>query len=196
MITLFFRGQDLQENPAHPESAVTAAVSPSALDTLQWCLFWRIWRGFHPTCYKISSASAGTHRVVRNKTCKSLQWWICFGENINTFSFLCQLFYANFLKTEMVQAIQIILGGRETQINSLAPGKFEWNFRFIIFKFILVTDGWNISCEIALIWMSMDLTDDKSTLVQVMAWCRQATSHYLSQCWPRSMTLCGVTRPQ
>ena len=27
---------------------------------------------------------------------------------------------------------------------------------------------------------------DKSTLVQVMAWCRQATCHYLSQCWTRS----------
>ena len=59
-----------------------------------------------------------------------------------------------------------------------------------------MTDGWGISCEIVLIWMSMDLTDDKSTLVQVMAWCRQATSHYLSQCWPRSMTPCGITRPQ
>ena len=44
--------------------------------------------------------------------------------------------------------------------------------------------------------MSLDLTDDKSTLVQVMAWCRQATSHYLSQCWPRSMSQYGVTRPQ
>ena len=29
-----------------------------------------------------------------------------------------------------------------------------------------------------------------------MAWCRQATSHYLSQCWPRSMSPNGVTRPQ
>ena len=27
---------------------------------------------------------------------------------------------------------------------------------------ILVIDGWGISCEIALIWMSLDLTDDKS----------------------------------
>ena len=44
--------------------------------------------------------------------------------------------------------------------------------------------------------MPLDLTDDKSTLVQVMAWCRQATSHYLSQCWPRSMSPNGVTRPQ
>ena len=33
--------------------------------------------------------------------------------------------------------------------------------------------------------MSLDLTDDKSTLGQVMAWCRQATSHCLNQCWPK-----------
>ena len=29
-----------------------------------------------------------------------------------------------------------------------------------------------------------------------MAWCCQATSHYLSQCWPRFMLPYGVTRPQ
>ena len=29
-----------------------------------------------------------------------------------------------------------------------------------------------------------------------MAWCCQATSHYLNQCWPRSPTPYGVTRPQ
>ena len=57
-------------------------------------------------------------------------------------------------------------------------------------------DGWGISCEIALILMSLDFIDDQSTLVQVMAWCRQATSHYLSQWWPRSMLPYGVTRPQ
>ena len=44
--------------------------------------------------------------------------------------------------------------------------------------------------------MPQDLTDDKSTLVQVMAWCRQATSHYMKQCWLRSPTPYGVTRPQ
>ena len=44
--------------------------------------------------------------------------------------------------------------------------------------------------------MPQDLTDDKSTLVQVMAWCRQATSHYLNQCWPISPTPYVVTRPQ
>ena len=81
-------------------------------------------------------------------------------------------------------------------LNSLASGKFEWNFRHVIFKQILMIDGWCISCEIALIWMTLDFTYDQSTLVQVMAWCRQATSHYLSQCWPRSMPPNGVTRSQ
>ena len=63
---------------------------------------------------------------------------------------------------------------------------------------ILVNGSWGISFESALRWMLLDLklTDDKSILVQVMAWCRQATSHYLSQCWPRSMSQYGVTRPQ
>ena len=57
-------------------------------------------------------------------------------------------------------------------------------------------DGWGISCEIALLWISLDFADDQSTLVQVMAWCHQATSHYLSQGWPRSLSPYGVTRPQ
>ena len=83
----------------------------------------------------------------------------------------------------------------DTMIKSLAPGRFQWNLRKIISKLILGTDGCHISSEIALRWTSLDLSDDKSTLVEVMAWCRQATSHYLSQCWPSSMSPYGVTRP-
>ena len=44
--------------------------------------------------------------------------------------------------------------------------------------------------------MPQDLTDDKSTVVQVMAWCCQATSHYLCQCWLSSLLPYGVARPQ
>ena len=44
--------------------------------------------------------------------------------------------------------------------------------------------------------MSMDFTDDKLTLIMVMAWCVVAPSHYLSQCWPRSMLWYAITRPQ
>ena len=79
--------------------------------------------------------------------------------------------------------------------NSLTPAIFQFNFRKVIFKLTLVNGGWGISYEVALRWMPLDLTD-KSTLVQVMAWCRQATSHYLSQCRSRSMSPNGVNRPQ
>ena len=63
-------------------------------------------------------------------------------------------------------------------VNSLASGEFEWNFRYVIFKHIFVIDGWGFSCEIALIchW-----TDDQSTLVQIMACCRQMR-HLLWNC--------------
>ena len=80
---------------------------------------------------------------------------------------------------------------------------FAWSYhevfgkrRYLVFQRISVIDGWGISCEISLRWMSLHLTDDKSTLVQVMAWCHQATSHYLSQWWPRSLSPNGITRPQ
>ena len=42
---------------------------------------------------------------------------------------------------------------------------------------ILEIGGWGICCEIALIWISLYPTDDKSTLVQVMTGCPRAASH-------------------
>ena len=50
--------------------------------------------------------------------------------------------------------------------------------------------------EISLVWMLLDHTNDKSTLVQVIAWGRQEASHYLSQGWPSFMQPCAGTRPQ
>ena len=43
--------------------------------------------------------------------------------------------------------------------------------------------------------MPLDLTDDKSTLAQIMACRRQATGHYLRQCWPSPILLYGITGP-
>ena len=93
------------------------------------------------------------------------------------------------------QWVKITAASPSEWVNSLSTGRSDWNFRWIIFKLILVIDG-RISCEIILRWISPDVIDDKSTLVQVMAWCCQATSHYLSQCWRRSMSTCFITRPQ
>ena len=80
-------------------------------------------------------------------------------------------------------------------INSLWPERFQWNFRRVLSKPITVVDGWDSSCEIAYRRISLDLTDNKSILVQVMACCRQATSHYLNQCWHSFLWPNGVTRP-
>ena len=71
-----------------------------------------------------------------------------------------------------------------TGFNSLAPGRFEWNFRQVIFKLILVIDVCGISCEIAQLSLDLLMTG------------HQATRHYLSQCWPTTMSPHGITRPQ
>ena len=57
------------------------------------------------------------------------------------------------------------------------------NFLFIVDVFLLR-------------YMPQTPINGKSTLVQLMAWCHQATNHFLSQCWPRSMSPYGITRPQ
>ena len=66
----------------------------------------------------------------------------------------------------------------------------------VLFRLIWQVDILSNSCETGLRWVWQNPTDDKSTLAQVTAWCPQATSHYLSHCWPRSMSPYDVTRSQ
>ena len=84
----------------------------------------------------------------------------------------------------------------QTTINSLVPGRSQCDLKTVIFNLALLIGIFKSSYDNVLRWMPQDLTDDKSTLVQVMAWCRQTTSHYLNQCWPWSLTPYGITRPQ
>ena len=65
----------------------------------------------------------------------------------------------------------------------------------VIFKLILVIDDLGFSGKSALRWTLFDLAGNKSILTRVMVWCRQATSYYLSQCWPSPMSPYGSTRP-
>ena len=67
----------------------------------------------------------------------------------------------------------------------------------VIFVQILMTDGWRTCYEIAPRQNRLNLTDDKSTLVQVIAWCLQAINHHPSQWWPRcKLHRYGTDRPQ
>ena len=79
---------------------------------------------------------------------------------------------------------------------TLAPGRSECDCKNGIFNLVLLIGIFRSSHDNALRWMPQDLTDDKSILVQVMAWCCQATSHYLSQCWLSFFPPYAVTRPQ
>ena len=45
-------------------------------------------------------------------------------------------------------------------------------------------------------WMPWNLTDDKSTLVLSVVWCRHAANHCLSRRWSRSLLPYGVIKPQ
>ena len=81
-------------------------------------------------------------------------------------------------------------------VNSLVPEGCANDFKMLIFQLIIQNVNLVNRCEVSLRCMPQNLTDDKSTLVQVMAWCRQATSHHLNQCWPKYMSPYGVTRPQ
>ena len=71
-------------------------------------------------------------------------------------------------------------------------GRFSGKLEKVIFKFISGIYIWNITREIASWWMAQDLLD-QSRVVQAMAWCRQASSLFLGQWWPKSMSPYGVS---
>ena len=81
-------------------------------------------------------------------------------------------------------------------LKSLVTGRCGSNFKIVIFEDILHIKLLCSAREIALMWMPQTIFDDKSTLIQIMAWSRQPTSHNLSQCWPRSISPYGITKPQ
>ena len=57
------------------------------------------------------------------------------------------------------------------KVNSLAPGRSECDSKNVIFNLVLLIGIFRSAHDNALRLMSQDLTGDRSTLVQVMAWC-------------------------
>ena len=75
------------------------------------------------------------------------------------------------------------------------PQRSLCNFKNAIFQ-SWFTDFIIRSYDNALRCVLLYLSDGKSTVVQVMAWCSLATSHYLDQCVPRSVSPYDTIRPQ
>ena len=127
-------------------------------------------------------------------------WQMCIWKqrvsNIQTRFVLNLLLYPNVEVLLGTGASKAVVKHRMMIDNSLIPGRPRCHFKTAIFNLLLLSGIFTSSKDNALRWVPWDLADDRSTLVQVMAWCRQATSHYLSQCWPRSMSPYDVTRPQ
>ena len=70
--------------------------------------------------------------------------------------------------------------------NSFAPARCGNNVWNVISEPMLRIKFMSTSREITPRWMPRNTFDDKSTLIQGMAWCRRA-SYWQRQCWPRSM---------
>ena len=75
-----------------------------------------------------------------------------------------------------------------------SPVDFDDILKDTISNLVLLTDIFKAPGDNALGLMPQNLTGDKSTLVQVMLWCHQATRHHLNQYWQSSLskgtTLC------
>ena len=65
--------------------------------------------------------------------------------------------------------------------NPLSPGVSWCNLKKNVIFILVLLIGIFRSYDNTLGWMPWKFTDYKSTLVQVMAWFHQATSHYFSQ---------------
>ena len=78
-------------------------------------------------------------------------------------------------------------------LNSAPPGHFGGKIADGVFKCILFNENDWTSIKISLNFVPKGPFHNESALVQVMAWRRQATSHYLDRCWPSSPTyICGT----
>ena len=120
------------------------------------------------------------HLVLRSL---QVQWWLKLGSKMESLCFNL----GNFA---------------QEQLNSLARGRCESIFRSTWYIYIYAVTNFSLSLMAGWIlwnrpiWMLLDLIYNKSTSPYEMVWCRHPTNHYLSQCWPRSMSLYAVTTPQ
>ena len=123
-------------------------------------------------------------------------WSLLVNSSILSFKRFCEcnvaLFLAIYSNTTHPFYLRNLINA--TIVNSLVPVRCGSNFKRIIF--IKQNGNFGVCCEIVFWWILQNLTNEKSTLVYVMKWCRQVPSHYLSQCWLGYMSLYATTRPQ
>ena len=73
----------------------------------------------------------------------------------------------------------------ESRINTRGSG---WKCESVVSEYVSQIVPMSSSCEIAMRQMPQNILDDKSTIVQVLAFCCQTTNRRLSQYWASSMS--------
>ena len=85
-------------------------------------------------------------------------------------------------------------------VNWTHRNKLQWNLNRNIYFFIQENAFENVVWKMEAILSPPQCVkgfiDDTSTVAEAMAWCYQAMSHNLNQCWPSSMMLYCTTRGQ
>ena len=97
-------------------------------------------------------------------------------------------------KQHLMYMLQGVL--KRWRFNTLRLGQNGCHFPDKIFKCIFLNESVWISIRMSLEFVPKVPRNNIPALVQIMAWCLQATSHYLNQWWPSLPTHICITRPQ
>ena len=102
----------------------------------------------------------------------------------------------NYMKSMHNKTVCIIDGTCSSCFNISASGRCKSYFQCVASDHVLWVKFMRNFCEIYLRWMPKITWDDKPTLAQFMAWCREATKLYLTECWSKSLSPYGAMGPQ
>ena len=142
-------------------AAYTTSIPVAFGDNIAWLWYWNIgqnWRENHnpysKLCQYLMASSMTSQYDFENFRILCANgwhrgWWF----HVLHFNSPCFIVLTLFDGLSICRYCSVLLhrpcGDRLPRcrwINALAPGQFEWNIRHAIFKQILVTDGWGISC--------------------------------------------------
>ena len=110
-----------------------------------------------------------------------------------------------FLFTLLMCLLWLCMGPHREHLQCFFSGICRNRERWLVCIYRSMTSPWLLISMVYCRWLSLkimtekkkhrwplprrpDLSLQKTTLGQVVAWCHQTPSHYLSQCWPRSMS--------
>ena len=103
--------------------------------------------------------------------------------------------YCNFIPLSLKFVPETQLTVNHDRFNSSPSKQFGGKIADDIFKCIFFNENDWMSIKISMKFIPEGSIDNKSVFAQVMAWRRQATSHYLNQCWPSFLThICRTQR--